>query len=62
MEKLLLQDPQAQVLVSSGYSADPIMSEYKNYGFCGCIPKPYTIEQMSMAIYRALEVNESRQG
>lgn len=35
-----------KAVVSSGYSNDPIMSNYQDYGFCGVIPKPYTKEQM----------------
>lgn len=33
-------DHQAKVVVSIGYSTDPIISNYKQYGFCGVIPKP----------------------
>lgn len=31
-----------RAVVSSGYSDDPIMSEYGKYGFDGVIAKPYT--------------------
>jgi CheY-like chemotaxis protein len=34
-------DPQACLIVSSGYSNDPIMSDYRTYGFNGAIAKPY---------------------
>jgi PAS domain S-box-containing protein len=47
MERLLEIDPGIKAIVSSGYSSDPVMSEYKQYGFCGCIAKPYKIEQLS---------------
>ena len=33
MKELLIIDPHAKVIVSSGYSSDPIMSDYKQYGF-----------------------------
>lgn len=45
--ELLKIDPQAKVVVSSGYSNDPIMANYKEYGFCGVITKPYTMAQLS---------------
>jgi hypothetical protein len=48
--KILEIDPDAKVIVSSGYSTDPIMSEHKKYGFCGVVTKPYTINRLSEAI------------
>lgn len=47
--------PHAKVIVSSGYSTDPIMSEYKKYGFCGVIIKPYSANQVSEAIRNVLK-------
>jgi PAS domain S-box-containing protein len=44
--KLLEIDPAATVIVSSGYATDPIMSEYKKYGFSAVIAKPYSIKQL----------------
>ncbi len=46
IKKLLEVDPNAKVIVSSGYSNDPVMANYKKYGFCGIIPKPYNIENL----------------
>lgn len=53
--KLHLSSPEAKVIVSSGYSADPIMSECKKYGFSGVISKPYNANQVSEAISKILE-------
>ncbi|MBF0559263.1 MAG: PAS domain S-box protein [Nitrospirae bacterium] len=50
VQNILEADPSATVIVSSGYSSDPIMSEYKQYGFKGVITKPYTVQRMSEAI------------
>jgi len=47
MENLLRIDPRVKAIVSSGYFNDPIMSDYKKYGFYGIIPKPYEIEDLS---------------
>lgn len=43
VSKILLIDPKAKVLVSSGYSTDPIMTNYKDYGFIGVINKPFDL-------------------
>lgn len=55
LRKLLDFDPGARAIVSSGYSNDPIMSNYRNFGFCGVAPKPYRIEQLSSALQACLE-------
>ncbi len=43
-EQILSFSPQASLIVSSGYSNDPIMSNYQEYGFIGAIAKPYSID------------------
>jgi PAS domain S-box-containing protein len=43
-------DPNVTALVSSGYSNDPIMSRFKDYGFQGVVKKPYRIQDMSDAL------------
>jgi DNA-binding NarL/FixJ family response regulator len=52
VEKLTALDPAAKVIVSSGYSTDPIMSDYSAHGFCGVLKKPYRIEDVSEALRR----------
>jgi two-component system cell cycle sensor histidine kinase/response regulator CckA len=41
MEKLRHLDPGVQAIVSSGYSDDPIMARYADFGFRAVLPKPY---------------------
>ena len=45
-EEILSIDPDAVLLVSSGYSDDPALSKWKEYGFRGVLPKPYTREEL----------------
>ncbi len=43
-------NPTVKVIVSSGYSTDPIMANYAEYGFAGVIPKPFTIAGVKTCI------------
>lgn len=44
-------DPEVKAIVTSGYSYDPIMSEYKKYGFSGVVTKPYEIKEISKILH-----------
>ncbi len=39
-------DENITAIASSGYSNDPIMSDYKTYGFSGVITKPYMVSDL----------------
>jgi signal transduction histidine kinase/ActR/RegA family two-component response regulator len=43
-------DPTVRAIVSSGYSTDPVMSDFKVYGFREAVRKPYQIQEMSKAL------------
>lgn len=47
---LLAFDPNSRIIVSSGYSDSPIMSHYRDFGFVGCIVKPYHIIKLLQTI------------
>jgi PAS domain S-box-containing protein len=55
VKKLLQIDPDVRVIVSSGYATDPIMSEYKKYGFSAVITKPYSVNQLEETIHNLLK-------
>ena len=55
IKKLRELDPGVKAIVSSGYSNDPIMAEYGNYGFRGVVSKPYTIKMLSEAVKQVIE-------
>ena len=54
-EKLLELDPEARVLVSSGYSNDPVMANYGAYGFAGRVAKPFRIAELANTVKRVLD-------
>ncbi len=47
---LLDLDPRAKAIVSSGYSNDPIMSNWGEYGFCAAVSKPYELEELAKVL------------
>jgi CheY-like chemotaxis protein len=54
IRQLLNIDPHATAIVSSGYSNDPIMADFENYGFRGVATKPYSIEKISWVLHDVL--------
>ncbi len=40
-------DPNVKAVVSSGYFDDPVMVDYKKFGFNGTIEKPYKLDELS---------------
>ncbi|HML95060.1 MAG TPA: PAS domain S-box protein [Thermodesulfobacteriota bacterium] len=52
--RLLEIDPGVRAVVSSGYSNDPVMAKYDEYGFKGVVTKPYSIEELSRVLYEVL--------
>jgi two-component system, cell cycle sensor histidine kinase and response regulator CckA len=54
VRRLLEIDPQAKVIVSSGYGTDPIMSDYAEYGFTEIMPKPYRLADLSKTLQEVL--------
>jgi two-component system, cell cycle sensor histidine kinase and response regulator CckA len=55
IENLLRIDPQVKAIVSSGYSDDPIMANFGEYGFSGVIAKPYRVAELSKVLQRVLD-------
>ncbi len=47
-------DPTLKLIVSSGYSDDPVMSHFAEYGFDAVILKPWTVKEMSEVLRRVL--------
>ncbi|UFS70164.1 ATP-binding protein [Geomonas sp. RF6] len=46
-QQILKLHPGARLIVSSGYSNDPVMSAWNEHGFCAAYPKPYDADTLS---------------
>lgn len=49
-QRILAIDPKACLIVSSGYSDDPVMSDCGAYGFKGAIAKPYNMTEFEQLL------------
>jgi CheY-like chemotaxis protein len=52
--QLLAKDPNATAIVASGYSTDPVMASYRDYGFKGRLVKPFQLHQLKQELIRVL--------
>jgi len=50
VSEILAVDPNAKVIVSSGYSNDPIMVHCKEYGFSAAIAKPFDLQSLKRIV------------
>ncbi|MCX7913477.1 MAG: PAS domain S-box protein, partial [Thermodesulfovibrionales bacterium] len=58
MSQLLQYDPKVKAIVSSGYSSNPVMALYRDFGFAGVIRKPFRIKEFSEVLHQVLNVSE----
>jgi CheY-like chemotaxis protein len=49
VNELIKVDPDLKAIVSSGYSSDAL-SDYKKYGFCDVIAKPYRLQELGRVL------------
>lgn len=55
VREILAINPGAKVIVSSGYSTDPIMANHRKYGFCAAVVKPYQLQDLSSVLSKVLQ-------
>ena len=55
IEQLRKLDPAVRAIVSSGYSNDSILSNYKAHGFMGMVSKPYENVDLTVAVEAVLK-------
>ena len=54
IKRLLEIDPGVRAIVSSGYSNDPVMSDFKRYGFKGVVAKPYNLKNLAEEVHKII--------
>jgi len=50
MEAVRQRDPNVPAIVSSGYSNDPVLARFADYGFQAMVQKPYDVRQFAAVI------------
>ena len=51
---LMSIDPGVAAIVSSGYADDPVMAEFRDYGFKGVVPKPFSLGELSKVLQQVI--------
>jgi signal transduction histidine kinase/CheY-like chemotaxis protein len=54
IQRLLELDRHAIGVVSSGYCNDPILANYREYGFSGIVEKPYSLDKLGEVLHDLL--------
>jgi len=54
VKEIIKIDSSAKVIVASGYSTAPIISNYEDYGFKGKLVKPFQIKELQNELTRVL--------
>ena len=58
---ILAIDQHAQLIVSSGYSNDPIISGFRSYGFAAAVQKPYSVATIAEILDNMLKFGKRRE-
>lgn len=54
VQELLRADPGVKAIISSGYLTDPIIQNYKEYGFAEVLTKPYDAGELERKIHKII--------
>jgi len=55
VKEMLLLDPHLRAIVVSGYSNDPVLANYEEYGFKGRVAKPFNLVDLSVVLNSVLQ-------
>jgi len=54
IQELRKIDPGAKTIVSSGYATDPILANFREYGFDAMVPKPYEVQDLAAILHKVI--------
>ncbi|HLA27513.1 MAG TPA: response regulator [Syntrophales bacterium] len=60
IKRLSAIDRDVRAIVTSGYSADPAVTNFRDYGFCDAIIKPFNIQRLSNSLQNILSDAKKR--
>ena len=60
MEQLRKIDPSVYAIVCSGYSNAPVLANFRAYGFCAMVSKPYEVDELTGAVTRVLAERDAK--
>jgi len=52
--RMLTMKSDVKAIASSGYCDDPVIANYRSYGFNGYLTKPYDIKELSSALHEVI--------
>lgn len=55
VRELLRADPNVKAIISSGYLTDPIIENYKEYGFAEVLTKPYDADELDRKLQKIIQ-------
>ena len=54
VERLRTIDPHVRAVISSGYSNDSVLRDFREHGFQGCVVKPYKVDDLCSVLDRVM--------
>lgn len=54
VERISAIDPKVRAIVSSGYPNDPVMANFREFGFTAFVSKPYQIDELAETLQQVL--------
>jgi DNA-binding NtrC family response regulator len=54
IKRILALEPRAKLIAMTGYSTNPVVSDFKAYGLSDALTKPFSLDIMRSALARCL--------